>query len=70
MAATTLPAPGSEFGPCVEPCAHRDCEATREMAAAACVHCSQPIGYDVRFYRVDLTHPKGLYAHARCEEAR
>lgn len=74
MAAGILQEPGSEFGPCVDECAHRDCAETRKMAAAECVHCDEPIGYGVRFYHVDTvpvrTHPVGekVYAHARCEE--
>ena len=64
MAAGILPAPGSVAGPCSSPCGHRDCASVRADAASPCVHCRKPIGYGVRFYRVDL----GL-AHARCEEA-
>lgn len=36
MAASTLPAPGTRFGPCEPQCSHIDCEATRKMAAAIC----------------------------------
>lgn len=82
MAAGTLPAPGTEFGACAASCAHRDCEQTRAMSAAACNICSDPIGYGARFYLVDssedgngsilrnsLGNPFKL-AHADCLEAR
>lgn len=54
MAASILSAPGGKYGPCTEPCEHRDCGATREMAAALCGLCAEPIGYHTRFYRVSL----------------
>lgn len=73
MAAGTLPAPGTEYGPC-EPknsgrgmqltCGHVDCEATRRQAAAACRLCGAPIGYDRRYF-VDDHEP----VHASCLEA-
>lgn len=74
MAAGTLPSPGkivngNEIGPCVEPCQHTDCAATRAMAAAICSRCADPIGYETRFYALGTT-PAGVrcYAHAACEE--
>lgn len=66
MAAGTLPHPGSEYGPCKEPCTHRDCAATREMAARVCPLCTHPIGYGVRFYQ-DSGDP-GVFRHAECAE--
>lgn len=63
MAAGRLPAPGTEYGPCAEPCQHRDCAESRRGAEYLCGYCSQPIGYDVRFYQYD----KAL-THALCEE--
>lgn len=52
MAAGSLPAPGSEMGPCLdENCGHRDCKATREMAAQDCTICGGIIGYNARFFR-------------------
>ncbi len=72
MAAGVLPGPGAvspasgeEIGPCVDACKHRDCAATREMAAASCRFCVKPIGYDVRFYREG--NGSGL-VHASCWE--
>ena len=51
MAALGLSAPGTEYGPCIEDCAHEDCAQTRRMAACVCRICDQPIGYDDRFFR-------------------
>jgi len=57
MAAGYLPAPGKrnqfneEIGPCVEPCEHTDCAATRRMAKTICPHCGKPIGYETGFYQ-------------------
>lgn len=64
-----LPKPGQvvrgvEVGPCVKPCDHRDCEHTRQQAAAPCVHCGKPIGYGAPMYL--LPDDKGL-SHADCE---
>lgn len=65
MAAGWMPIPGSEYGPCVEDCSHRDCASTRARAASACPYCSGDIGYDVRFYfEGDDNHP----VHAVCAE--
>lgn len=61
MAALTLPSPGTEFGPCVEPCEHGDCETTRREAATKCSFCEDPIGYERRFY----SH-EGALCHAVC----
>lgn len=70
MAAGRLPAPGTEYGPCADACAHRDCASTRKQAESACRFCDRPIGYEVRFY-VDPEHeeqPGRRYVHARCLE--
>lgn len=63
MAAGTLPAIGTKYGPCKEPCEHRDCAMTRKMAAMTCHHCDKVIGYETLFYEdgQDLVH-------ALCEE--
>jgi hypothetical protein len=50
MAAIALPAPGTELGPCAEPCKHTDCAETRQMAELTCEYCRLPIGYEQRFY--------------------
>lgn len=78
MSASVLPAPGTKLGPCVvdvvrgETCVHRDCAATRAIAAAACVHCDSFIGYGVRFYEVYRSSDgkDRDYAHASCHEAK
>ncbi len=58
MAAGRLPSPGkvvrgTEIGPCVEPCAHTDCAATRATAAALCKWCGKPIGYETGYFEGD-----------------
>lgn len=55
---------GREIGPCVNPCTHRDCQQTREQAAAPCVHCTKPIGYGVPMYFLG----DGKLSHADCEQ--
>lgn len=50
MATITLSEPGTEYGPCVEPCDHTDCAETRSMAARICTYCKEQIGYIVPFY--------------------
>jgi hypothetical protein len=73
MAATVLPKPGSEFGPCAEPCQHTDCAETRRQAATICDLCPEPIGYDRRFYQKDswtvLTHQICLLRKIEREKA-
>lgn len=64
MAPGSLPAPGTEFGPCAEACAHRDCNVTRADAAKLCNVCTKPIGYNTLFFQEDGW--KKL-THARCE---
>lgn len=50
MAPGKLAKPGTKYGPCAEPCNHRDCKITRRMAEMLCPHCSEPIGYEQFFY--------------------
>lgn len=71
MAAGALNVPGTVYGPCIDTCAHRDCAATRKMAAASCVYCGDPIGYDTEFFNVTLPDqtPWSKLAHASCEYA-
>ncbi len=67
MAAGILPAPGTELGPCVAACEHRDCRATRATSERVCWHCGQPVGYERRFY--DVGKPGAVTSvHADCEE--
>lgn len=70
MAAISLPAPGTTYGPCVEACAHRDCAATRREAAKRCAECAEPIGYE-RPWVVDGDDPlHDLCAERRAERER
>jgi len=50
-AAGTLGKPGSDRGPCRQPCRHDACAEARAWAAARCHYCGTPIGYERRFYR-------------------
>lgn len=69
MAYSTLPHPGTAFGPCLEECTHRDCAETRRMAESICPVCGGSIGY----YR-SFSHGRQGIAHFAClleqEEAR
>ena len=49
-------------------CEHRDCRANRELIAAACRWCHQPLGQQVRFYVVPDGAGDQTVAHAECEE--
>ncbi len=72
MAAGTLPAIGTKYGPCKSDCVHRDCMSTKAMAKALCIRCGEPIGYGVRFYEDRETMPSlgcaTALVHALCEE--
>jgi hypothetical protein len=68
MAAGSLPKPGSKYGPCLEPCQHKDCQLTREMATTPCRICGLVINYDRRFYD-EGSNPVNLnLVHATCLE--
>lgn len=67
MAAGMLPKPGSQHGPCVEPCKHTDCALTRQMAATPCGICGDAITYDRPFYDERDGAARGL-VHAMCLE--
>lgn len=54
MAAGSLPAPGTKYGPCKKTCAHADCAAARREAAAICRICGEAIGYENAFYQEDV----------------
>lgn len=51
MAAGSLAAPGTEYGPCSEPCRHEQCKSTNAMAERPCSICEKPIGFDTPFYQ-------------------
>ena len=69
MAASILPMPGTEYGPCAVACFHTDCAHTRRMAAMNCPFCNEPIGYERRSYDegepgvLDLVHAVCLEDH-------
>jgi len=64
MASNIVSAPGTQHGPCLD-CDHPDCRGLRNIAAATCGLCAQPIGYERRFYQAaDKTN----YLHAVCIE--
>jgi hypothetical protein len=70
MAAVFLSKPGEQHGPCIEACAHIDCEASRADAASVCGYCNNPIGYGVGFYNVTRAmHVVRELVHATCEQA-
>jgi hypothetical protein len=71
MAAGVLPAPGEQYGPCVdEKCVHTDCAATRAMATGLCSICGEPIGYGVRFYSQSDNPDPQACDHAACVESQ
>lgn len=49
--------PGSKYGPCVNECEHRDCEASRRLVVKVCRICNERIGYETRFYFEGNNHP-------------
>ena len=61
----TLPAPGTEYGPCEADCQHRDCASGRTMLASKCRLCGEQIGPDRPFYRDDdAPAPEGGWPYA------
>jgi hypothetical protein len=64
MAASTLPAPGTELGPCIPTCEHSDCLGIRKMAEEKCTICGHIIGYDVRYHSDESDNTK--LCHALC----
>lgn len=68
MAAGTLPAPGTRYGPCKGDCRHTDCAATRAEAASICRICGSAIGYERRYYKDPDAAAVGPLVHAACLE--
>lgn len=71
MAASAIPVPGSEYGPCAEACEHIDCAANRTAAAGTCRICKEPIGFGNRVFDewYDQETPTGrydYYVHELC----
>lgn len=75
MAAAIYPhIPGTQYGPCLGGCAHKDCEQQRRDARGTCRICKLCVGYGVMVY-IDpagtLNHMRGSfisYVHAACLE--
>lgn len=83
MASSTLPEPGTKYGPCpsqrggsgvVLNCAHKDCAEMRLVAASVCLICGQAIGYGADYYRdPDTDGAVGVdrrWLHALCLELK
>lgn len=69
MAAATMGAPGTDFGPCAGDCEHTDCAIMRSRAAEPCTMCGKPIGYETRYYSDERMNDFMGFAHARCVES-
>ena len=67
MAYITLAEPGTEYGPCAEPCMHKDCDATKTQASTLCPYCLKPLGYGHALTRADTEVSTGL-GHFACIE--
>lgn len=65
MAAGFVSHPGTTYGPCADPCAHKDCASDREIAAAPCRVCKSPIGYGQRYYQEQSWT---VFVHEACLE--
>lgn len=65
MAIGYLPEPGTKYGPCLDPCEHVDCAATRRDLERPCAKCGEPIG--LRGYYVSDDSGRGM-EHAVCLE--
>ena len=65
MAASNIPAPGTEFGPCEGECKHIDCAVSRKMAAMTCRICGEPIGYERGYFVEQATVPP-IAVHSAC----
>lgn len=65
MNLSVIPSPGRKFGPCLEPCIHRDCRQNRKIADARCPVCGGGIGFEEQF----VVEGGGVgYIHRRCAE--
>jgi hypothetical protein len=64
MAAGIAWSPGSEYGPCIDRCAHTDCSISWSEARAKCGICGVQVGFERRYYN-DATYGK---VHAVCLE--
>jgi len=65
MNLSLIPQPGRKFGPCLEPCIHRDCRQNRNIAESVCPLCGGGIGFEEEFF----VEGWGVgYVHRRCAE--
>jgi len=65
MNLSLIPQPGRKFGPCLEPCIHRDCRQNRTIADSHCPHCHGRIGFEQQFF----VEGGGVgYVHRKCAE--
>jgi hypothetical protein len=62
MAAGHLSRPDTTTGPCVDPCQHTDCAATRRMADCRCRLCRTAIGDETWLSQEE----SGGFVHATC----
>lgn len=62
-----IPEPGTNLGPCLKPCRHRDCAQSRADSEKICRYCEKPIGYETRYYADGPEgKPFSALAHALC----
>lgn len=54
--------PGSDAGPCVDTCAHRDCAELRADADRRCPVCAKPLGYESKL----SNDASGRLSHFAC----
>jgi hypothetical protein len=66
MAWSTVPAEGSQYGPCAEPCQHRDCAQHRADAQVICSYCHKAVGTDTPIYSGQ--DGESRLVHASCLE--
>lgn len=57
-----LAQPGTEAGPCAEPCEHYDCAQIRTTVKSICHYCGEEIGYDNAYLIEDKLRP----VHSAC----
>ena len=66
MNAIGLPKPGTEHGPCSDPCNHVDCAATWAQSASPCGLCGASIGFALP---IRYESAGAILTHAECAEA-
>jgi len=48
MAWLVIASPGKKYGPCADPCQHKDCQNMRGYVEKKCGFCGERLGYDRR----------------------